>query len=322
MNRTEDTINTHFYHPKIRERVIELCSTCDACQRYKINNRGYGHLPAREADMTPWREVAVDLIGPWKVKLGNIPNEDGQESSVDFNALTCIDPVTNLVELIRINNKTAAHIGAKFEQGWLSRYPRPIRCIHDNGGEFTGEQFQLRLQTNGIKDVPTTVKNPQSNAICERMHQTVANSLRCLTYTNPPNNMAEANTMVDDCLALAMRAQRTAIHTALRLSPGAFVFQRDMLLDIPLIANMEIIRERRQHLINEQLRRHNAKRISYDYLVNDLILIKVDDPTKMEERNIGPFPITQIHINGTVTIRRRPHVLQRINVRRIKPYRS
>jgi hypothetical protein len=60
------------------------------------------------------------LIGPWKVKLGNIPNEDGQESFVEFNVLTCIDPVTNLVELIRINNKTAADIGAKFEQGWLS----------------------------------------------------------------------------------------------------------------------------------------------------------------------------------------------------------
>jgi hypothetical protein len=177
-----------------------------------------------------------------------------------------------------------------------------MRCIHDNGGEFTGEHFQLRLQTNGIKDVPTTVKNPQANSICERMHQTVANSLRSMIHTNPPNNMEEANAMIDECLALATRAQRTAIHTGLRLSPGAFVFQRDMLLDIPLIANMELIRERKQHLINEQLRRHNARRISYDYLVDDQVLIIVDDPTKMEERNIGPFPITQIHINGTVTI--------------------
>jgi hypothetical protein len=90
--------------------------------------------------------------------------------------------------------------------------------------------------------------------------------------------MEEANTMVDDYLAVAMRAQRTAIHTALRLSPGAFIFQRNMLLDIRLIANsMEIIREQRQHLINKQLQRHNAKPISYDYLVNDLILIKVND---------------------------------------------
>eukprot|EP00978_Attheya_sp_CCMP212_P029762 scaffold106883_cov35-Attheya_sp.AAC.1 len=121
MNRTEDTINTHFYHPKIRERVIALCSKCDACQRYKANNRGYGHPPPREADMAPWREVCVDLIGPWKVKLGHLPVVNEAEAYVTFNALTCIDPVTNLTELIRIDGKTAAHIGAKFEQGWLSR---------------------------------------------------------------------------------------------------------------------------------------------------------------------------------------------------------
>eukprot|EP00978_Attheya_sp_CCMP212_P008354 scaffold19697_cov30-Attheya_sp.AAC.1 len=93
--------------------------------------------------------------------------DNGREAYVTFNALTCIDPVTNLTELIRIDGKTAAHIGAKFEQGWLSRYPRPMQCIHNNGGEFTGEHFQLQLQTNGIKDVPTTVKNPQANSICE-----------------------------------------------------------------------------------------------------------------------------------------------------------
>jgi hypothetical protein len=140
------------------------------------------------------------------------------------------------------------------------------------------------LEANGIKDVPTTVKNPQAKSICKRMHQTVANSLRSMVHSNPPNNMAEAAAMVDECLALSMRAQRTAIHTALRLSPGAFVFQRDMLLDIPLIANIELIREWKQHLINEQLQGHNARRISYDYQVDDQVLIIVDDPTKMEER--------------------------------------
>eukprot|EP00978_Attheya_sp_CCMP212_P012380 scaffold30799_cov50-Attheya_sp.AAC.3 len=83
--------------------------------------------------MAPWQEVTADLIGPWKVKLGHLPVVDKEEAYVTFNALTCIDPVTNLTELIRIDDKTAAHIGAKFEQGWLSRYHRPMRCIHDNG---------------------------------------------------------------------------------------------------------------------------------------------------------------------------------------------
>ena len=89
------------------------------------------------------------------MKLNILPN--GQEITIEFNALTCIDPVTNLTELIRIDRKSSAHIGAKFEQQWLSRYPRPY-----NGGEFTGEHFQLRLQTNGIKDVPTTIKKSSS----------------------------------------------------------------------------------------------------------------------------------------------------------------
>ena len=48
----------------------------------------------------------VDLIGPWNISI------HGQE--LVFHALTCIDPVTNLTELVRINNKTAAHVGNAF----------------------------------------------------------------------------------------------------------------------------------------------------------------------------------------------------------------
>jgi transposase len=31
--------------------------------------------------------------------------------------------------------------------------------------------FQILLQQYGIEDVPTSVQNPQANAVCERMHQ-------------------------------------------------------------------------------------------------------------------------------------------------------
>jgi transposase InsO family protein len=93
-----------------------------------------------------------------------------------------------------------------FENGWISRYPRPLRCIHDNGGEFTAGPFQNILRNNGIKDVPTTVKNPQANAIVERMHQNVATILRILTNVHPPQNMNEANEIIDTCLAITMHA--------------------------------------------------------------------------------------------------------------------
>ena len=85
----------------------------------------------------PWHEVAIDLIGPWTMKLNG--------TTLIFNALTCIDPVTNLVELACIENKFSAHVAMSFENEWLTRYPQPLCCIHNQGGKFIGPEFQRVL---------------------------------------------------------------------------------------------------------------------------------------------------------------------------------
>jgi hypothetical protein len=48
----------------------------------------------------------------------------------------------------------------------------------------------------------------------------------------------------------------------------------------------------------------------------------VHDPTKLGERTEGPYTINIVHVNGTVTIELSPGVTERINVRRIIPYRE
>jgi transposase InsO family protein len=208
-----------------------------------------------------------------------------------------------------------------FENTWLARYPKPDRCVHDNGGEFIGADFQRVLAVNGVKDVPTSVKNPQSNAICERMHQTAGNVIRTLTHTHPPANLQVANQIVDSALASTMHALRCSMHHALGMSPGAFVYQRDMFLNIPLIANLQTIQDRRQVIIDENSRRQNLKRRAFDYAVNEEILIKVDKPRKLDDKAKGPYVIVQVHVNGTITIQKAPHVTERINIRRVMPYR-
>jgi hypothetical protein len=62
---------------------------CKDCQKNKLAGRGYGLLPKQEERIAPWEEVAIDFIGPWKVIV------NGRQ--VDFNALTCIDTASNLV---------------------------------------------------------------------------------------------------------------------------------------------------------------------------------------------------------------------------------
>ena len=313
-SRLFDSISSHLTHPFLRGAINRHVSTCDTCQRYKPD-RQYGQLPPREAVGLPWSEVACDLIGPWNIRVG--------QHELSVNALTIIDTVSNLTELIRLENKTAAHVAMKFENEWLARYPRPNRCIHDNGKEFIGAPFIAMLARNGIEDVPTTVKNPQANSICERMHQTVGNCLRTNLHTNPPLNVPHAHNIIDSALASASYSLRSSVHRTLRVSPGALTVGRDMFLDIPIISDIEQIRQRRQAIIDQNTLRNNRGRRTFDYTVGQQVLIaEPPGKSKLDPKYTGPYTIQQVHVNGTVTITRAPNITERINIRRLKPYRQ
>jgi hypothetical protein len=57
------------------------------------------------------------------------------------------------------------------------------------------------LMRAGIKDVPTTVCNPQGNTICERSHQSMAITLWILLSQNPAANIANVGELVDSASA-------------------------------------------------------------------------------------------------------------------------
>ena len=70
----------------------------------------------RLAPLTPWSEVHVDSIGNWQICI------KGQ--TMKFNALTMIDPVTNLREIAHMKpTKTSVETAHVFETTWLSHYP-------------------------------------------------------------------------------------------------------------------------------------------------------------------------------------------------------
>ena len=176
------------------------------------------------------------------------------------------------------------------------------------------------LRANGIKDVTTTVKNPQANAICERLHQSISNTLRTMLHTYPPNTIDQTNDIMDTCFATAAYASKVAIHHTLNMSPGAVVFQRDMILNIPLITDLFHLHERRQITIDERLRCANLCCRTFDNKPGDQILILTNNPTTLHDHGIGPFTITQVHTNGTITFQCTPHVVECINTFHVKLY--
>jgi hypothetical protein len=81
---------------------------------------------------------------------------------------------------------------------------------------------------------PTSVKNPQINAILERICAVLGNMLRTsqldIAKTVKPSDM-------NVFLSGAAWAVHSTYHTVLKASPGAAIFGRDMLFNIPFIAD-------------------------------------------------------------------------------------
>ncbi len=58
------------------------------------------------------QKVSVSLTGPWPIKVN--------EKVIESKALTCFDPVMNLVELVRIESKNMSTVTTKFADTWLA----------------------------------------------------------------------------------------------------------------------------------------------------------------------------------------------------------
>ena len=111
---------------------------------------------------------------------------------------------------------------------------------------------------------------------------------------------------------------------ASNITPGSFAFHHDMFFDLPFLTNIIALQNTWQHLVNMCLLRENAAHISHDYQVTDQVLKKsvLSLSDKMKPSFTGPHEITQVHMNGTVTIHLSDNVTKCINIRWIKPYRS
>ena len=163
ITRMVKTIRQHFTWPKLEDDVQKLCKTCRTCQLTKKTKKKYGHLPPKEAEVIPWDTLCIDLIGPYTVK------EKGKKKWI-LHCLTMIDPATGWFEIVEIPSKRADDVSNLLEQTWLARYPWPQHVIHDRGREFMAETHQMLINDYGCTINQTTTRNPQANAIVERVH--------------------------------------------------------------------------------------------------------------------------------------------------------
>jgi transposase InsO family protein len=309
---TEETVRQHFAWNNLRQTIQEVCRKCPTCKKTKKSTKKYGHLPPKEAETDPWDKLCVDLIGPYTIKNKN-------KNLITIHAVTMIDPATGWFELKRINSKQAIEVANTVEQTWLTRYPWSQQIVYDQGREFMAEFAEMIEFDYGIKKKPITTRNPQANAIIERIHQTLGNMLRTFEL---PESEIESDVALDGILSAIMFGLRATYHTTLQASPAQLVFGRDAILNIRFEADWNRIKQRKQSLINKNNERENSKRLPYEYRVGSRVLLDVTGTTQSKYGKNpyeGPYNVLRVNNNGTIVIQRGP-ILETVNIRNIKPY--
>jgi hypothetical protein len=127
---------------------------------------------------------------------------------------------------------------------------------------------------------------------------------------------------IDIFLSDAAWAICSTYHTVLKASPGAAIFRRDMLFDIPFIADWHKIGEHtRQQLTDLNNACENKGRIDYDYKVGQKVLVWKEGILRKSESiwHRKPWLITSVHTNGTITVQP-GNKLERMNIWRVKPF--
>jgi hypothetical protein len=138
-------------------------------QQYKRTTvKQYGKIPLPKSEtLLPWEEVHIDMICPWPVQFFSAKVTD-KRTTETIQALTVINKATRWSEFM------APRIFPVTILVWQ---------LHSRT-EFMGGEFQELLESYGIKAVSATVRNPKSNGVIERMHLSMRDMIRTMSFSS------------------------------------------------------------------------------------------------------------------------------------------
>ena len=90
-----DKMKAVIYWKGMRNTIQSKTKSCKTCQVKKKRTQKYGHLPPNIVISTPWEALCVNLVGPYTLK-------GKDSSSIDFMALTMIDPASSWFKIVEL----------------------------------------------------------------------------------------------------------------------------------------------------------------------------------------------------------------------------
>ena len=160
VTRMKSIARSYFWWNGLDRDIENISKSCDACQAVKPSPPSAVLHPWVWPD-APWKRIHIDFAGPFLGKT----------------FLVTVDAHSKWPE-VAIMSSTTTESTIEVLRSLFARFGLPEQLVSDNGPQFTSEQFQHFLKSNGVKHIRSAPYHPSSNGLAERFVQTLKRSLK------------------------------------------------------------------------------------------------------------------------------------------------
>ena len=187
--------------PGIDHDIEQIAKGCSGCQRVQRNPTS-APLHTWEWPTTPWQRIHIDYAGPF---LGQM-------------YLVVVDAHSKWPEVVCTKSSNTTQT-IDILRDIFSRNGVPEQLVSDNGPQFTSEEFQIFLKSNGIKHIRSAPYHPATNGLAERFVQTFKQALKSMAGEKGSTSAKLANFLL---------AYRSAPHSTTGQSPAMLFMKRQL----------------------------------------------------------------------------------------------
>ena len=161
IGRMKSIARSHVWWPGLDADIEHLAKSCESCLSVKSNTPPKSPLNPWLWPTTPWTRIHIDFAGPIYGK----------------NYLVIVDAHSKWPEVFEMTSTTTSKT-IDVLRHLFSSYGLPNQLVSDNGPQFTSDEFQVFLKSNGIKHSRTAPYHPATNGAAERFVQTLKKSIK------------------------------------------------------------------------------------------------------------------------------------------------
>ena len=208
-----------------------------------------------------------------------------------------------------------------FIRSWLSRYGAPRQIFCDNGNTYTAKLWDDLTRVLGIQVQFVPLYHQSTNGAIERQHRTLKESIKASLIEM--GNIHRDKWMQQ--LPLTLLGRRVSLQEDMGASSAQLVFGADPIIPGVLVPDEPERKEDIHELLKTVQMSSDNKAVPmsdhskpYEYYVPknlqeaDYVYVKLDNPTNLGAKYVGPHAIVDRPSNTTITVRHK----QKLNLER------